>query len=221
MEHLILFARRPELGRVKTRLTPPATAAQALALYEAFLADQLRFAASLATAGRSVEACFDGPWAGVPAIVATEQGPGDLGERMARALARSRSRGARATVIIGTDAPSLPAGRVLGAFEALASGADAVIVPAEDGGYVLVGAPAPHPALFEGIPWGGSDVAEVTRRRAAEAGLRLAELEGWRDVDTWDDLAALARDLEADADRAPATARVLSFLLDVPQGPVV
>lgn len=221
MERLILFARRPELGRVKTRLTPPATASQALALYEAFLADQVRFAASFARARRGVEVCFDGPWEFPPGIAVTEQGPGDLGERLARAVARSRARGARATVIIGADAPSLPRGRVEEAFEALSSGADAVIVPAEDGGYVLVGATSPHPALFEGIPWGGSDVAAVTRRHAAEAGLRLSELEGWRDVDTWDDLAALARDLAADADRAPVTARVLSALLDVPRDPVI
>jgi len=122
--------------------------------------------------------------------------------------------GSSATVVVGADSPTLPYGHVEQAFERLDGDADAVIAPAEDGGYVLIGTREPCPALFQGIPWGGQHVVEVTRARAAGAGIRLADLPPWYDVDDAAALRRLLADLATGdcARRAPETARFV--LLD-------
>ena len=155
MERLILFAKTPRLHEVKTRLVPRLTPEQALALHEAMLADQAAFLTTLVRPGRTCEVCLD-----------AQQGEGDLGARMHRALSRAFSCGAKAAAIVGADAPTLPRALVEDAFARLSDGADAVVVPAHDGGYALVGASRPVPALFEGVPWGTPLVLDATRRRA-------------------------------------------------------
>jgi rSAM/selenodomain-associated transferase 1 len=217
-ERLILFARRPRLGAVKTRLVPPLSAEQALVLYEAFLEDQLRFVRSLAAPGREVELSTDETWApqgklaaAVGEMTRTEQGAGDLGDRLHRAFVRSRAGGAERTVIVGADAPTLPPEHVEEAFRRLVAGAPAVVSPADDGGYVLIALADPSAALFDGIPWGGSDVMATTRRRAKAEGIALVEIAPWYDVDEAESLARLEREVETSAGlrRAPATARAL------------
>jgi rSAM/selenodomain-associated transferase 1 len=211
MEHVILFAKTPRLHRVKTRLAPHLTAEQALLLYEAMLSDQTRFLGALAASGRSCEVCLD-----------SQQGEGDLGARMDRALRRAFASGASAAAILGADAPTLPRSLLDDAFGRLAGGADAVIIPALDGGYVLVGASRPVPALFAEVPWGTPLVQETTRRIAREAGVDLAETAPWWDVDVEGDVRRLARELAADPSRAPATASLLLRLgLYAPQNPMV
>ncbi len=211
MERLILFAKTPRLHEVKTRLLPGLTPEQALALHEAMLKDQTEFLTTLSNAGRSCAVCLD-----------AEQGEGDLGARMHRALSRAFADGATAAAILGADAPTLPRAFVEEAFALLSGVADAVIVPAPDGGYVLVGASHPVPALFEGVPWGTPLVIDATRRIAVASGLVLAETAPWSDVDVEGDLPRLARELAADPSRAPATASVLARLgLYVPRNPVV
>jgi rSAM/selenodomain-associated transferase 1 len=211
MEHLVLFAKTPRLHEVKTRLAPRLTAEQALLLHEAMLADQTRFLEALASGGRSCEVCFD-----------TQQGDGDLGARMHRALLRAFGSGAAAAAILGADAPTLPRTLVDEAFALLARGADAVVIPARDGGYVLVGASHPVPSLFEGIPWGTPLVLETTRRVAQEGELVLAETAPWSDVDVESDLLHLSVELAADPLRAPATASLLARLgLYSPGNPMV
>jgi rSAM/selenodomain-associated transferase 1 len=211
VEHLVLFAKTPRLHEVKTRLVPTLTPAAALALHEAMLADQSAFVRSLAGATRTCEVCLD-----------ALQGEGDLGARMERALGRALSSGAQRAAILGADAPTLPRALVEEAFALLARGADAAIVPADDGGYVLVGASRPVPALFRGIPWGTPSVLPVTRERARDAGLVLVETSPWADVDVEADLPRLARELAADPLRAPATAATLSRLgLYAPRDPML
>jgi len=217
-ERLILFAKRPRIGAVKTRLVPPLSAEQALALYEAFLEDQIRFVKSLAAPGREIEISTDEIWVpeGKLAVAAgelarTEQGPGELGERLHRAFVRSRSGGAERTVIVGADAPTLPSDRVEEAFRRLVAGAPAVVAPADDGGYVLIAMADPSSALFDDVPWGGSEVMETTRHRAQTEGIELVEIPPWYDVDDVESLSRLERELESPAGlrRAPATARAL------------
>jgi rSAM/selenodomain-associated transferase 1 len=201
VEHLILFAKTGRLHEVKTRLAPRLNPEQVLLLHEAMLDDQMRFVESLSGAERSFEVCLD-----------TQQGDGDLGERMNRALDRAFASGSRRAVILGADAPTLPGSIVENAFELLGTGADAVIIPAHDGGYVLVGASHPVPALFKGIPWGTPSVADATRRLALAAGLVLAETAPWFDVDVASDLLLLARELAENSSRAPRTASCLAQL---------
>jgi len=219
MKRLLLFARRPLPGRVKTRLVPPLDAERALALYRAFLLDQLAFLRELASSGIEPRVCFDGAWAPDPetagaleGLTVLEQGPGDLGDRLARMFARAAHEGARAIVAVGVDSPTLPASLVREAFRRLESGADAVVSPARDGGYVLVGAAAPRPELFRAVPWGGPRVLEVTRRRAREADVRLVELDPWYDIDDDAGLAALREELNDPETRrrAPETAALLA-----------
>jgi hypothetical protein len=206
VERLVLFAKTPRLHQVKTRLAPRLTPEQALGLHEAMLADQLRFVRELAKGDRSGELCVDGVYSGdAHGLRCTTQGEGDLGERMDRALTRAFSEGAERAAILGADAPTLPRSFVEEAFAVLRRGADAVIVPADDGGYVFVGASRAVPSLFEGVPWGTGSVVEATRRRARAAGLLLAETAAWPDVDVADDLPRLAAGLAADPSRAPAT----------------
>jgi rSAM/selenodomain-associated transferase 1 len=206
VERLILFAKTPRLHQVKTRLAPRLTPEQALALHEAMLADQIRFVRSLEGERRDGELCMDASPPSVDSgLRESSQGEGDLGLRMHRALLRAFADGCGRAAILGADAPTLPQSRVEEAFALLRGGADAVIVPAEDGGYVFVGLSRPAPVLFESVPWGTASVLETTRRRAREAGLTLAETEAWPDVDVAADLPRLAAGLAADPLRAPAT----------------
>jgi uncharacterized protein len=91
-------------------------------------------------------------------------------------------------VMIGTDCPALAPSHLAAAREALAGGADAVLVPAIDGGYALLGLARADRALFEGVAWGGPDVLSATRQRLARLGLAARELPPLRDVDLPEDV---------------------------------
>jgi rSAM/selenodomain-associated transferase 1 len=117
------------------------------------------------------------------------QDDGDLGARMAAAIARAHGRGAGKVVVIGTDCPDLTADTVEEAFARLDT-ADVVLGPALDGGYYLVGVRRPTPEIFAGVPWSAADTLAVTLERARAAGLSVALLAPLRDVDTAADWAA-------------------------------
>ena len=228
MQRLVLFARSPRAGRVKTRLVPSCGASGTLALYRAFLLDQLRLLRAFRSSC-TLEVCLDlelAPDAELAAALGearpTAQGRGDLGQRMLRCFRRAARAGSDATVIIGSDAPTLPRSIVERAFARLAAGSPAVLAPATDGGYVLLGLGRPEPALFRDVTWGGSEVARITAERARAAGLALALLAPWYDVVDDDGLARLRGELSTAAGRrrAPATARALARL-DAVARPVV
>ena len=221
VERLILFSKAPRLHDVKTRLASTLSPDQALRLHESMLNDQILFLSALRSVEREVEVCLDRPFADA-ALPVTLQGEGDLGARMARALGRAFDAGAEAAAILGADAPTLPRRLVEEALTLVRTGADAAIVPALDGGYVLVAARHPVPAIFRDIPWGTPSVVTATRRRAAEKGLVLAETEAWPDVDVAGDLPRLAAELASDPSRAPATAAFVASLgLYGPQNPML
>lgn len=219
MRRLLLFAKRPRLGRVKTRLVPALGPERTLALYRAFVLDQIAFLRSCADICRS-EIYLDGAWPadfgappGADGPRPRLQGAGDLGRRLLRAFERTAAEGTPATVVIGADAPTLPRSRVLRAFELLEAGAEAVVAPALDGGYVLLGASRPLPELFHGVPWGGEDVLRTTLARVRSGRIDLRLLDPWYDVDDSGGLERLRRDLAgAGGERAPATARGLAAL---------
>ncbi|MFP4607458.1 MAG: TIGR04282 family arsenosugar biosynthesis glycosyltransferase [Thiohalospira sp.] len=196
---LQLFARAPVAGAAKTRLIPALGAAGAARLQARLLRRALAVLEGVDERVPGLEReLWCHPDTDHPAFrAAAGQGfrlraqvGGDLGERMAGALEAALAEGAPSAVLVGSDCPGLTAGPVADAFDELAAGADAVLGPAVDGGYYLVGLRRPARALFTGIPWGGPEVAAATRTRAAAAGLALAEVATLQDLDTPADLAA-------------------------------
>ena len=121
-------------------------------------------------------------------LVLRQQPDVDLGARMLGAIAAAQS----PVLVIGTDCPALTAEILRTAANALAD-ADVVLIPAEDGGYVLIGAREAHPQLFAGIAWGSASVLTETRARIAALGLTAIELDSLWDVDTEADLARFER----------------------------
>jgi len=191
--HVIVFAKAPVAGYAKTRLIPALGAEGAARLASRLLdhaVDEALVAGlgtvELCCAPNSRHAAFDAV-ARRQDLELTDQGEGDLGLRMARALDRSLAKH-RAALLIGTDAPSLDAAALRCAGAALDSH-DAVFVPALDGGYVLVGLRRRMPQLFDDMPWSTSGVMQRTRERLARAGVSHVELAPLRDIDEPADLA--------------------------------
>jgi rSAM/selenodomain-associated transferase 1 len=192
---LLVFAREPIPGLVKTRLIPALGASGAAHLYLALLDRALNAAAGVP--GVAVELWCAGaqPGGGVCAELARcrglelrHQGAGDLGERMAQALGEVLASSDRA-VLIGSDCPGYHAAYLSAAFAALV-GHDVVLGPAADGGYVLIGMRRPAPGLFADIPWGTDTVLEASRAALTRLGLTWVELPGLQDIDRPEDLAA-------------------------------
>jgi rSAM/selenodomain-associated transferase 1 len=190
MRVLGLFAKRPEPGQVKTRLAAAASPSWAAGVAAAFLQDALD-RLSPVTAHRIL--VFDPPDAvGFFAELVRDrfslvpQEPGDLGQRMSGFLAGQFRQGATAVVLVGTDSPTLPMEYVERAFAELQR-VPVVLGPATDGGYYLIGCVPPLPPLFEGVRWSTPHVLGDTAARLAAAGLRVALLPPWYDVDTLDD----------------------------------
>lgn len=198
---LIVFAREPVAGRVKTRLIPALGAEGAANLYRRLLAIALDAAARVPGADPELW-CADAPAdGGECARLARRhrmrwyhQPPGDLGARMAAALDRALAGGGRA-VLIGSDCPGYAPGYLAAAFAALGEH-DAVLGPATDGGYVLIGLRRPAPELFARMPWGTDTVLEETRTRLAGLGLRCRELPALDDLDRPENLAGIEQLLD-------------------------
>lgn len=194
---LIVFAKWPAPGQVKTRLCPPLHAAQASDLYRAFLLDLLP---RVLGDWDAVVACHP-PTAVTrfeqlvpPEFTVVPQVGESLGERMANAFAAALASGP-AAVLIGSDIPHLPRPTLEKAFAALAERAcDVTFAADEGGGYWLVGERPPAQArLFLDLPMSVADNYALTLRRSAELGLRVHELDSCFDIDTGEDLARLVR----------------------------
>jgi rSAM/selenodomain-associated transferase 1 len=207
-EHLLIFARHPVLGQVKTRLAQGVGPEQALAVYRELLA-RTRAAADGLAATKTLWLTGDPPagpafedW---PGYAQRPQPVGDLGERMHQAFAAAFEAGAAAAVIIGTDCPDLRTEHLNTAFHQLAHH-DVVVGPALDGGYYLLGLRVLVPDFFVDKPWSTAAVLAATLADADRLGLRVAHLPALADVDTADDLAAWrARVADAFAPGAPLT----------------
>lgn len=190
-----VFAKAPVAGHVKTRLVPALGAAGAARLHAALVRHALATAAAAGLDGVELWAAPPGDDGFLRACAAefdarlhVQQG-GDLGERMAFAMAAAHAAGHR-LVLIGSDCPALAAADLRAAAAAL-DDCDVAIAPAEDGGYVLVAMAAPHAQAFHGIDWGSACVMRQTRERLGAAGIAWRELPGSWDVDRPDDLARL------------------------------
>ena len=210
MSTIVIFARAPRLGEVKTRLGQAVGDERALALYEAFLDDTCALTQGLgARRVLAVAGDVDHPRLGHLAksqrLALEPQGDGDLGERMARAVAAHVAAGP--VVIIGSDAPTLPRAHLHLALDELMTH-DVVIGPSDDGGYYLIGARVAVPELFADVRWSTGEVLATTLGRLG--GRSHALLPPWHDVDSVDDLSRLERELASlPPSVAPATRRVL------------
>lgn len=196
---IIIFMRAPELGAVKTRLAKDVGDARALELYRRFVQ---RMVDGAAQSGIPWQICFCPPEGGA-AIEAwlggnldlLPQVEGDLGARMASALAHAFDGGAEKAVLVGTDIPGVTAGDFHRAFDRLGKG-DAVLGPTVDGGYWLIGFTRQgfRSGVFENMAWSTSDVADQTREAFRTLGLTFGELSPLRDIDTLADLQAFDRE---------------------------
>jgi rSAM/selenodomain-associated transferase 1 len=191
MRRVALFARWPTAGEVKTRLSPAVPAGLALDLHRAMLEDVLAVAGGAEAEERLLY------WAGAPAVrdgfavppafrVRDQQGR-DLGERIERAFDDLLASPGDRALVLGADCPALEPSTLADAFAALESH-DAVLGPARDGGYNLVGLHRRAPGLFRGIEWSTPRVLDQTMERAARAGLTIALLPALDDLDTPEDL---------------------------------
>jgi len=207
---LCIFVKPPLPGRVKTRLTPPLTQAEAAALAAAFFEDTLALARSREWA-RVVVACDGRPSAlDLGAAEVWSQGNGDLGARLERVLRRALA-DSEAAIAVGTDSPGLPR-ELLDAARLHLSEHDAVVGPSQDGGFYLLGLRRCPPGLLAGLPWSAANTRARTLARLRSQGFSVAETEPWFDVDLPADLERLKDLLRQASIYAPSTARQLARL---------
>lgn len=200
-ERLVVFARAPHLGRVKTRLTPPLSPQQALELHRALVEDTLERLARFRRPGLQRWLYLSEPSPAkrldiTPAWSSALQTRGDLGARLEGAFRQAYEDGLERVVIVGSDSPTLPLDYLDQAYEAL-SAHDVVLGPAEDGGYYLVGTSCFVPELLRGITWGSPRVLEQSTEALSRAGRSFHLLPPWYDVDTSEDLLRLEKERAA------------------------
>ena len=193
---VIVFARAPRPGQVKTRLMPRLGEWGAAQLHRRLVRRTLRVAQAarcgaveLHGAPRARHAFFLQCARNLGVILRDQRGR-DLGERMFNAIARGLRRH-RAVILVGTDCPVLEARDLRRAARSLAGGCDAVLAPAEDGGYPLIGLRRVSPRLFERIAWGGPDVFTRTAEVLDQLDWRWRRLPTLWDVDRPEDLTRL------------------------------
>ncbi len=229
---IAVMAKAPRAGHCKTRLQPVLSPEQAAAMSVAFLADitgNLVLASQsapivpyVAYAPAGTETLFDGILAPGTRLLLADGTPPmpdgieTFGRCLLHALNALFDEGHDAAIVLNADSPTLPTRCLLAAHDLLAAPIDrAVMGPAEDGGYYLLGVRKPHAALLTDIDWSTDRVAGQTRDRARAAGLPLIELDSWYDVDDPQAFARLIGEcaaLPSDAYAAPHTARCLADL---------
>jgi rSAM/selenodomain-associated transferase 1 len=216
---LVVIAKEPVPGAVKTRLAPVLGADGAARVAAAMLADILAVMAEV-DAERWV--CFAPPDARTrmaslaPGCGLLAQVEGDLGDRLAACFTALLAGGADRVVIVAADTPHVPLATFQAAF-ALLDQVDVVLGPAQDGGYYLVGAKAALPELFVGVPMGTAAVLRVTIQRAIRRRLRVGTVPTLRDLDRLEDLRAALAAGELDA--SPRTRLVAAGLLAARDAP--
>ena len=191
---LVVIAKAPVAGRVKTRLCPPCTPADAAAIAEASLSDTL--AAAMASRADRVVVVLDGepgPWLPAGLELLPQRG-GGLDERLAHAVADVGG----PVVVVGMDTPQLTSHHLDRAVEQLlAPGCDAVLGPADDGGYWCIGLRHADPRAFDGVPMSTDQTGRHQLETLVEMGLAVTVLEPLRDVDHFEDALAVAATVPA------------------------
>ena len=197
---IMIMAKAPRAGAVKTRLCPPLSPADAADLYACFLRDKIAQVEAVTGATGVVaftpEESRSEFEALAPGFRLIEQLGADLGERLRNSLDALLGDTYAGAVAIDSDTPTLPTAFLEQAVSLLSGpGPDVVVGPSDDGGYYLIGVRRPAPFLFERMPWSTAAVLPETLRRAEAKGLQVARLPVWFDVDTPADLDRLCDEL--------------------------
>ncbi len=189
---ILVFAKAPVAGSVNTRLIPDIGVQAATQLQEDLIHQRLSMlsqaklcALHLLCSPDINDACFLQCKAQYSVTLFTQSGA-DLGIRMLNAVQQALLQ-YKYCIVIGTDAPALDEGLITQAIEQLKAKAEAVFVPAEDGGYVLVGLQKPYAFLFQDMPWGSAEVMLQSRNRLNENGISFYELDTCWDIDRVED----------------------------------
>ncbi len=226
---LIIFAKAPIPGQVKTRLCPPLTPDEAATLHGSFVLDTLERSKAAVT---KLRLPMDRYLACAPdashvffkimeerhGVRVLDQVGENLGARMTQIFTSIFAGGYKQVLIIGTDVPSLPLTHYQQALVLLTTH-DLVLGPAHDGGYYLIGLTRAIPDLFAGIPWSTDQVLALTKQKARALGLKTALLPEWCDIDTIEDLRSLIAAQEQDGKKpkqeqifSPRTAGALQLV---------
>jgi rSAM/selenodomain-associated transferase 1 len=217
---LVILAKAPLRGTVKPGLEARLGAEGALALHRALLEDAACQFGSVAAGAVKVRIAAT-PDVNHPELAELvkrygggliEQGPGSLGDRIARLQAQLFTPGVPSVTFVGTDAPTLPLVHVNDAWKRLEKH-EVALGPCEDGGFYLYGSTLPTSEAFEGVEWGTARTLDRIRENLRRAGRTVTELPGWWDVDRPEDLERLQASLAEFPTRAPTTAKALRQLL--------
>ena len=191
---LVIVAKEPLPGKVKTRLFPKISPEVAADLYRCFLHDRIQEVSTLNGVDRAIAYTPEDARETFMTLALdgfelfAQQGK-HLGERLNNIFLEKLSQGYKAVSIVDSDSPDLPKSLIKESFELLLSKqADIVFGPCYDGGYYLVGMRKPHPELFRNIPWSTENVLSVTLEKASKMGLNVKLLSTWNDLDTFEDL---------------------------------
>ncbi len=225
---IVVFAKAPIAGQVKTRLTGLLTPEEAKDLYICFLKDTFESLEELLEESEdedhdnelSLILCFT-PADEIEAFEAADlngclmlaQSGKDLGERMKNCFDDLFGMGFKSVIIIGADTPTLPTEIMTEAFSILTEEENAITIgPTVDGGYYLIGMNKAHPVLFESISWSSDQVMIQTSQRAETNGLTVSLLPEWFDVDSPDDLERLKVNIKTEEANPHYTKRFLKTL---------
>ena len=198
-----IICKTPRRGHSKTRLSPPLRPDECAGISACFIQDLSTTIARVAGDGRASGYAVYTP-AGTEAELRALlpggfglvlQGNGDLGKRLYKGIHDLLAAGHAGAILVNSDSPTLPRAILQAAVEAVMRGDNAVLSPALDGGYTLIGLSRPHPHLFADIPWSTERVYELTLQRAREIDLPVIALDGWYDVDDGASYAMLEHEL--------------------------
>ena len=193
---LVVVAKEPVPGKVKTRFYPELSSLDAALLYRCFLQDRIEEISTLT--GIDIAIAYTPEEAGetfaafaLDGFELFAQRGENLGERLHNIFLDKFDRGYTAVSIVDSDSPDLPKSVMEASFQLLSTKqAEVVFGPCHDGGYYLVGMRKPHPELFRNIPWSTENVLSASLEKARKLGINVKLLTRWNDLDTFEDLLA-------------------------------